>query len=43
MNNLLAIAKGTPQKLEKIIENAFGAKKIDKLKEILQKEINIDE
>ena len=31
------------KKLEKIIENAFGAKKIDKLKEILQKEINIDE
>lgn len=43
MNNLLAIAKGTPQKLEKIIENAFGGKKMDKLKEILQKEINIDE
>lgn len=43
VNSMLIVSKGTPEKLGKLLENAFGGKKIDKLKEILEKEINIDE
>lgn len=42
-SNMYAVSGGTPFKVGIILENAFEAWKIDTLKEILQKEINIDE
>lgn len=42
-SNMYKVSHGTPHKIGKVVENAFGGKKLDELIEILEQEKNIDE